>query len=250
MGDATTSSPQAATRPVAWNTACRCTSWHRWSGAFRCIVGYGTNRFAGIGLLGLGLLASTYFEALTVPLQAQLRQGQIAAAEIVRQAVQLAAIGGLIAAGAGLVPFFAIGVPGALAATAVAFAGGAQLVRPRLGDRYWWRLLRDAAPFAAASAISVFYLRSTLIVCSLVATPRQTGYFGTAFRVMEVLIGVPLMASSALFPLLARSAAGDVERFQGAGRRIIETALIAGGLAAALVFAGAPLAVYVITGHS
>jgi O-antigen/teichoic acid export membrane protein len=217
---------------------------------FGVAAGYGPTRFMGIGLLGIGLLLLAYYETLCVPLQAELRQGSVAAAELVRQALQLAAVAALVAAGAGLLPFFAAAIPSSIAAIAVAAAASKQgLLRPRWADRSWLQLLVASAPFAAASAIYVLYLRATQIVTSLVTTPLQTGYFGTAFRVMEVLLGIPVLAVSAVFPLVARTASGQSKEQVGpVAALLLETAMVGGGVAAVLVFAGAELAVLVISG--
>jgi O-antigen/teichoic acid export membrane protein len=198
-----------------------------------------------------GLLALAFYDALAVPLQAELRQGWIAIAELVRQAVQVTLILILIAVGAGLVPLLATAIPAGLAAIVLVAAISRQaLVRPALHPNAWWGLMRATLPFATASALSVVYLRTTVVLTSLVANSHQVGYFATAFRVMEVAIGVPVLLIAALFPILARAAATDPERLQAAIARIFEAAIACGALLAVCVAAGAPLAIEVLTGES
>ena len=217
--------------------------------AFALLAGYGSVRLAGTAVACVGLIATASYEALAVPLQAELRQGRVAAAELTRQAVQVGLILLLVAAGAGLVPFLATAIPAGLCAAAVVVSASSQgLVRPAVHPRAWWDLLRDTLPFAAASAIGVVYLRTTVIITSLVAGALQTGYFGAAFRVTEVLMGVPVLLVGALFPILARAAATDRERLRSGLRQTFEGALAAGTLTAVCMIGAAPLAIRILVG--
>ncbi|HST56326.1 MAG TPA: oligosaccharide flippase family protein [Solirubrobacteraceae bacterium] len=217
--------------------------------AFGVAAGYGARRLEGIGVACVGLLMLASYEALGVPLQAELRQGWIALAEVLRQIVQVTCILILIAVGAGLVPLLATAIPAGLTALALtARVRRDALVRPAIHPRAWWRLLRDTLPFAMASALGVVYLRTTVVITSLVADERQTGYFAAAFRVMEVLIGVPVLLIGALFPVLARAAATDRERLLTATVDTLQVTIASGALVAVSVAAGAPLAIEVLVG--
>jgi O-antigen/teichoic acid export membrane protein len=217
---------------------------------FGLAAGYDATRLEGTAVACVGLIMLACYEALAVPLQAELRQGRIALTELVRQAVQVGLILVLIAVGAGLVPLLAAAIPAAMVAVVlVATASRQALVRPTLHPRAWWDLMGDTLPFAMASALSVLYLRTTVILTSLVANSHQSSYFATAFRVMEVLIGVPVLLIGALFPVLARAAATDQERLKAALARTLEGALACGALVSVCVAAGAPLAITVLAGE-
>jgi O-antigen/teichoic acid export membrane protein len=217
---------------------------------FGVAAGYDLTRIEGLAAACVGLIVLAIYEALTVPLQAELRQSWVALAELVRQAVQVTLIVVLVLVGAGLVPLLATAIPGALAAVALAVRASRQgLVRPALHPPAWWDLMRDTLPFAMASALSVVYLRTTVILMSLIASAEQTGYFAPAFRAMEVLISVPVLLVGALLPVLARAAATDRERMRMAIARTLEGALACGSLLAVCVAAGAPLAIQVLVGE-
>jgi O-antigen/teichoic acid export membrane protein len=216
---------------------------------FGVAAGYDAARLEGMAVACGGLFALACYEALAVPLQAELRQGWIALAELLRQSVQVALILTLIAVGAGLVPLLAAAIPAGLAAlTLTACVSRQALVRPTIHPRAWWELMRPTLPFATASALGVVYLRTTVVLTSLVASELQSGYFATAFRVMEVAIGVPVLLIGALFPILARAAATDNERLQAAIARIFEATLACGALVAVCVAAGSPLAIEILSG--
>jgi O-antigen/teichoic acid export membrane protein len=87
-----------------------------------------------------------------------------------------------------------------------------------------------------------------VIVVSLAASSRQLGYFSTSFRVLEVLIVIPALMVTGVFPIFARSAIDDQERFAYAVSRVFVVALIVGvGFALALAL-GAPVAIAIIGG--
>ncbi len=218
--------------------------------AFGLAAGYQATRMEAVAVACGGLLMLAGSEALGVPLQAELRQGWVALADLSRQTVQVTLILVLIAAGAGLVPLLATTIPAGLAAIVLVLAASRQgLVRPAMHPRAWWLLMHASLPFAMASALAVVYLRTTVVLTSLIAGAEQTGYFATAFRVMEVAIGVPVLLVGALFPVLARAAATDRERLRAATARTFEGALACGALTAVCIAAGAPLAIEILAGE-
>lgn len=218
--------------------------------AFGALAGYDAMRMAAVAVACGGLLMLVCAEALGVPLQAELRQGSVALAELLRQGVQVGLIVVLIAAGAGLVPLMATTIPAGLAAVVLIVTVSREgLVRPAMHPRVWWALMHDTLPFAMASALGVVYLRTTVILTSLIASADQSGYFATAFRVMEVAIGVPVLLVGALFPVLARAAATDHVRLRAATSRTFEGAFACGALTAVCVVAGAPLAIQILAGE-
>ncbi len=218
--------------------------------AFAAVAGYDHVLVIGTLIAGIGMVLQALTNILTAPLQGELRFGWVAAIDVARQAVSVALIVALVLAGAGLTPFFAVTIPAGL--VTVAFA--AVLVRrdvplrPRFRGGEWWPLVRDTLPYAAAIAVNTLYFRVTIVVMSLAAAARQTGYFATSFRVTEVLIGVPALAVGAAFPILSRAARDDRERLAYATERIIELSLIAGVALVLAVVLSAPFIIEVLAG--
>ncbi|MDX6721224.1 MAG: hypothetical protein QOJ63_3478, partial [Solirubrobacteraceae bacterium] len=121
-------------------------------------------------------------------------------------------------------------------------------LRPAFHPSRWWPLLRDTLTFAAAVALNAAYFRIGVVALSLLDSERETGYFATAFRVMEVLIGVPLLLVGAAFPILARAARDDRARLDNATSRLVEVGLVMGvWLALAVALAAEPI-VFVLAG--
>ncbi len=218
--------------------------------AFAWLAGYDGTLVLGTLLAGIGMVLQTLANVLTVPLQGELRFGWVSIIDIARQAMSVALIVTLVLVGAGLLPFLTVMIPAGL--VSVGFT--AALVRhsmplsPRLLGTKWWPLIRDTIPYAAAIAVNTLYFRVTIVVMSLVAAAQQTGYFATSFRVIEVLIGVPALAIGAAFPILARSAREDRERFVKTTERIIELSLIAGVGVVLLLVSSAPFVIRGLAG--
>ncbi len=218
--------------------------------AFAVAAGYREALVVGTVLVGVGFLLQAVANLLMVALQGELRFGWVTAIELGRQVVTVALIVGLVVAGAALVPFFAIFIAAGVVGLAMTvwLVGARMPLRPRWDMSEAWPLIRDSVPYAAAVAANIVYFRIAIIIMSLIATAKQTGYFATSFRVVEVLVAVPALAVGAAFPILARSAANDRARFGHAVRRIFEIALIAGVWIALVIELAAPTIMQILAG--
>jgi O-antigen/teichoic acid export membrane protein len=211
---------------------------------FALVAGYPNALVTGTLLAGIGVVLAVVAATLTMPLTVDLRYGAVTATELARQLVIVGGIVALVVAGAGLVPFFVVYVAaGAVAvAVALAFVGVRGWVVPRFAWREWKALLREAAPVALSSVVNVTYVRTLIILASLLATATQTGLFATSYRVSEILLGVPQMMIGAAFPILAHSGAADERRLAYVLQRMGEAALLVGlGLGLVLAVGAAPI---------
>jgi O-antigen/teichoic acid export membrane protein len=202
---------------------------------------------AAIGFAGITV--SSVASALSVPLIAELRQGRVAVADAIRTAGLSVLQIVFVLAGSGLVPLLAATIPMAIVSTAVILLGVRDVrTWPSFSPTRIIALLRESVAFAAASAVSVVYLRSSMLVVPLVATAAQTDHFAVAFRAVEVLSAVPALLTGALFPLLAHAAANDRARLAGGFVSLWRSSVALGVVVAGLVAGGAPLAVIVLSG--
>jgi O-antigen/teichoic acid export membrane protein len=217
---------------------------------FTLLAGYGSMLVLGTLVASIGMVLQTVANMLTVSLQGELRFGWAALIDIARQAVSVALIVVLVVAGATLLPFFAVTIPAGLVALVLtaALVRGKMPLSPSLRGVEWWPLVRDTLPYSAAIALNTLYFRVTIIVMSLTATAEQTGYFATSFKVIEILIGVPVLAIGTAFPILSRAAIEDRKRFASATERILELALIAGTAMVLAVVLSAPFVIRVLAG--
>ncbi|HLM50582.1 MAG TPA: oligosaccharide flippase family protein [Solirubrobacteraceae bacterium] len=218
---------------------------------FSLAADYTTAQVVGAGLAGLGLALVVVQETYAIPLQTSLRLGWVTAIEVLKQVGTVSAIAALVLADAGLEPFFAVSIFAnglALAVTAVVTRGQGGRA-PGFDRAAWWSLVRDTIPFAVATALGIIYFRITIVLLSLVSTEDQVGYFSAAFRIVEVLSGMPWLVVTAVFPILVRAARDDPARLRHAVGRLTQVAALTGaGLAIGLVL-GAPFAIAVIAGE-
>jgi O-antigen/teichoic acid export membrane protein len=205
---------------------------------------------AGAALAAAGGVVGALQATATVPLQTELRMGTVAALELARQVLSTALLAALVLAGATLLPL--LGVP--LAVAVVLLALTLVIVRgvpaPVFDWPSWRVLLRDAAVVGLATAAGVVYLYTSLLVCRLVASSAETGWFSASFRVVIIVAAVPALLATTAFPLLARAAAQNAERFAAVANGLVEGSVLLGGAAALFAVLGAPAIIAVVAGPS
>lgn len=219
---------------------------------FAIVAGYGSTLVLGTLLGGAGLLLTVTQDTVAIPLTVGLRLGSVAAFEFLRQVLSVLGIAVLAVTGAELLAFFAVQIPVGIVVILVTLRLMLRSMPPRpafnLTD--WWRLLKPIIPLTLAGLAGTIYLRITMILMSLLATKLETGYYATAFRVLEVAIGIPAILVSSTLPLLSRAARDDSARLRYALTRVSETALVAGGFFAIGMVLGAGFAMNVLGGHA
>ena len=219
---------------------------------FAAIAGYGPSLVFGTALAGIGVVIVAGQGVLAIPLTTSLRFGLLTWVDLVRQTASVVLILALVAAGAaGVLPFLAVPV----VTSSLAFVLTAWLVRsdvsprPSWSVRQWNALLRGFLPYALAAVVTALYFRVALLITSLVANEHETGLFSAAYRVVDVLIVVPVLAVSSALPILARAARHDLERLAYAVGRIFDTCVVLGGGLAVSLVLGAPLAIRIVGGQ-
>ena len=159
---------------------------------FTLLTGRTGNFVFGVAAVGIGLAIALIQAAVTMHLQLDLRNGTVAALELVKTIALAATYGVLVLLGAGLTLFyFAPDHAGLamLAATTVVLPLG--LFRPRFNRASWARVLRAVVPWALAAAAVIIYFRVTQITMGYVATAQQTHDYALAFRIVEALTVIP-----------------------------------------------------------
>ena len=213
-------------------------------------AGYDAVVVAGTALGGTAVVITAAQATWGIALQARLRLGWLSLLEVARQLVIVALTVALVLAGAALLPLLAVPV-----AAAIAVLGATMpLVRrtiplvPLFAWQKWVEVLRVTFPYAAATAVGVFYGYLSIVVLSLVASEEETGYFGASFRIYVVLGGLAGPLVAAAFPILARAAADDRARLAYGLQRLWDVSLIIGAGLALVVGLAAELVIEIIAG--
>jgi O-antigen/teichoic acid export membrane protein len=219
---------------------------------FAVLVGYPQAIVAGTAVAGVALTLQVLQGVVSVPLQGTMRLGWVSTIDLVRSAVSTLLIVVLVLAGAGVVPLLAASAAGAVVALllTVVLVRGSIPLRPSIRFSIYAPLLREIFPYAVAIALSATYFRVTVVVMSLEASALQTGYFSTSFRVVEILISLPVLVVGTAYPIITRAARDDPARFAYATRRMFELSVLVGGWLALAVLLGAGFVVDVFGGHA
>lgn len=219
---------------------------------FAVLANYPERMVVGTALAGAGAVAAALANALLVGLTVELRNGRLAFVDFFRQAITLACVAVLVAAGARLTPFFAVLLVTGVGMIAIVplVAGPAAYVRPRFDRAEQRTLLRTAAPMAVALALGQIYFRFVIVLMSLISTPRQTGYFGGSLRAMDSLVNIPVLIVAVALPLLTAAARDDRPRLRYAVEGLSQGALIGGVLLVLVTARAASPVMAIIGGHA
>jgi O-antigen/teichoic acid export membrane protein len=216
------------------------------------LAGYPSVVVDGMLVSGVGLMLLNAQQTYSIALTAQLDWGASSAFEFVNSAVVAVGTVLLVLIGAQLFPFFFVSVASSAAALVVAAIYLRQRVSllPLFDLGNWRELARDTLPFAAAATVAILYPRIGLIVVSVISNAHQTGYYSTAFKVVEVIGGTSGLIASSAFPIFARAGRDDHERLRYATGKVADTALIAGAYVTLSLVVAAPFVIKVVGGSA
>jgi O-antigen/teichoic acid export membrane protein len=217
---------------------------------FGVLVGYQTTLIVGLALGATGYILSAVQGSYSVALSGALRLSALAGIDVFRSLLTTAALIALVLAGSGLTGFFLVAavVQGSALLLTAALVRRAVPLRPAFDGGRWRELGRETAIYAVAATLGAVYFQVAMIAMSLLDPGRQTGYYAIAFRIVEIVNGVPWLLAGSVLPVLAVAAANDAARLRFVAGRVFEGALIAGGWVAIIIVIGARFGIEVIAG--
>jgi O-antigen/teichoic acid export membrane protein len=113
-------------------------------------------------------------------------------------------------------------------------------IRPRLDFSYWRRLAIRSSLLSVASAISQMITRLDTMILALFRSPTEVGYYGAAYRFLDIPATAGNAVSVSLFPPAARLVAvGNDDRVRELTHRAMDV-LIAGTVPFMLLMLGFP----------
>jgi O-antigen/teichoic acid export membrane protein len=214
----------------------------------------GYERVVILGMLvsGAGLMLLNTQQTYSIALTAQLEWGAASVFELINSVVVGGGTALLVLIGAQLFPFFYVSVASSAAAllASVLYLRRRVPLLPRFELAGWRELVRDSLPFAAAATVAILYPRIGLIVVSLISNAHQTGYYSTAYKLVEVIGGTSGLIANSAFPVFARAGRDDHERLRNAVDKVGATALIAGAYVTLSLFIAAPFVIEVVGGSA
>lgn len=207
-------------------------------------------RIVVVGMLisGLGLVILNTQQTYAIAVNVELRWGISSLFDTANSVVVGLGTVLLVIVGAGLFSFFWVSVVSSLAslAAAVYYLRSRVSLRVRIDVAHWRNMLRDMLPFAAAVTIGVLYPRIGLLATSLGSGAAQTGYYSTAFKVVEVIGGTGGVLVGSAFPIFARAGRDDHERLRYASGKVSDASLLVGIYLALSLIVAAPFIIHVV----
>jgi O-antigen/teichoic acid export membrane protein len=81
---------------------------------------------------------------------------------------------------------------------------------PVIDVAYWRRLVAGSFVLGIAIALSLVYFRVDTVILALLRSPEEVGFYGAAFKFIELAVLIPAAVGISMFPPLARfMATGD-----------------------------------------
>lgn len=219
---------------------------------FALLAGYERSQVLGTLAGGVGVVLLAAQGTLVIPLSVELRNGRIAANEVVRNALQLVATGVLALVGAGVLGFLAAGIPVGLALLGLTplILGRGRGVAPGWSPAAWGGFLRRALPIAVASILAILYFRVLVVLVSVMADAVETGRFTASARIVELVISLPLLLTGIVLPVATIAARDDPERLRMLAGRLTQVAFVGGGLVVVGLVCAARPVMLVLGGRS
>jgi len=170
-------------------------------------LGYSPEVRSLVLILGVLIAAEGFSQVLGALFQAHEQMLVPVFARIAVNAITLALVVPLLLRGYGAamvatVIVLAAILRAAFQAAAVRRLGGFHLPTPR--PPQWGGLLRAGLPFLVAQELGLFAYRVNVVILGRMSSEATVGWYGAASRVMEALNFVPLLLTTATFPVLSR----------------------------------------------
>jgi O-antigen/teichoic acid export membrane protein len=163
-----------------------------------------------ISSVGAVLTIMTF--ALQPVLQAQLKMHLSVAANLVGRVVTLVLTLAVLAGGLGFKSVVAAQVAGIAVTFLLHLVAVALIVPlwPVIDTRYWRRLAGGSVALGLAIALSQIFFRVDAVILALLSSSEQVGFYGAAYKFVELAALIPAAAGASVFPPLMRFiAAGD-----------------------------------------
>jgi O-antigen/teichoic acid export membrane protein len=177
--------------------------------------------------------AGAYFTLMTLSLvpvlQAQLKMHWAVGATLAGRLATLGLTLGALAVGLGFKSIVLAHVIG-LAVTFVLHLVAVALIvplRPVIDLGYWRRLVLGSIALGLAISISLIYFRVDTILLALLRSPEEVGFYGAAYKFIELVVLVPAAVGISMFPPLARFVASGDPRATGLIQRTFDVLLAA-----------------------
>lgn len=170
----------------------------------------------GVLVMAPSFFISSLIQISTAPYQAGIRMRVPVIAEIISKFFLIGGIAAVALYDWGLVGILVMILANNLIQWVILLCGSRSWYAPPLAFDWdiWHDVFRRTWPIALSIVCNVVYMRADTIVLSLSQSQADVGIYGAAFRVLEVMMTLPLMFISLTLSSFARAwSSGDVPSF-------------------------------------
>lgn len=168
---------------------------------------YGTPIVTGIALATASFFAIALNQVFIGLYQKHLLMARASLAEIGNRAVLLGALLAAIYYNLGLQGVVIATVAASMAQLLINYWLSRGLVRVRLAfNRALWRQIFSVSwPIAVTISFNIIYLKADTLILSLLRPASEVGFYGAAYRVIDVIVMLPFVLAGLLLPQLTRA---------------------------------------------
>jgi len=177
----------------------------------------------GVCLTSLSFFFITLNQILTGLFQKHLSLMWVALAENIGRIILLAFTIVAVLMGAGLLPILLAVVLGSFANFLTLFFASRKFVR----IKFVWdnfiikKIITRAWPIGVSIAFNLIYLRADTLILTLVGTQTEVGIYGAAYRVLDILLMLPILIMGITLPILTHAwTSKNLARFKRAMQKI------------------------------
>lgn len=91
----------------------------------------------------------------------------------------------------------------------------------------WIKIIKKSWPLAITIAFNLIYLKADTLILSLIKSPAEVGIYGSAYKIIDVLVTIPFMFAGVVLPILTADwLKNNHERFQKVWQRSLDFMII------------------------
>jgi O-antigen/teichoic acid export membrane protein len=201
------------------------------------VVPFNGDTKTAIAIGSLGAFLTLMSLSLSPVLQARLQMHWVVAASITGRAVTLGLVAAAVAEGFGLNAVMGAWVLGlGLTFLIQAAVVGRQIsLRPTVDFGYWRELANSSFLLGIANALGQINFRVDTIILAWFRPAAVVGYYGAAYKIVELVHSTSGAVGISVFPTLARFAAVGDRRLTTFANRALEALLAMAGIATVLM---------------
>ena len=183
---------------------------------------------SGIAIVSFGWLWMSLNSTFVGVFQVRHRMDQAVITDIVGRLVTLTGVLWLIAHSGTLPQIMAAYVLGNIVNLAASLLLGRQFirVRPQFDFVLWRKLFLKAWPMGIVIILGSIYFKIDTVMLSLMKSSVEVGIYGAPYKILEVLLTVPIMFLGNIFPTMTRYLEAKDDRLERIFQRALDTLLI------------------------